>query len=227
LFIWYTGLAARTPANAAEKQGRVAELPVALQLQLRDSRRAVGGDPMLCKKLNHAAYRCKDAKETVDFYTNVLGLRFAHAMGEDHVPSTGKYSPHIHIFLEMEDGSSIAFFECPNDPGNVKDLESPDWIQHFAFEVADVETLMQAKHDLEAKGIKVVGPTNHDDFITSLYFFDPSGHRLELAARTERNPIRIRQFQDEAPKVLAVWNQTHDWSQRESVFGAQHGYKRG
>jgi glyoxylase I family protein len=165
---------------------------------------------MLCKKLNHAAFRCKDAKATVDFYTNVLGLKFAHSIAEDHVPSTGKYSPHIHIFLEMEDGSSIAFFECPKDPGNVKDLESPDWIQHFAFEVADVGTLLRAKNDIDAKGIKVVGPTNHDDFITSIYLFDPSGHRPELAVRTERDPARLKQFEVEAPKVLQGWNRTRE-----------------
>jgi glyoxylase I family protein len=185
------------------------------------------GGCMLCKKLHHAAFRCKDARETVEFYTTVLGLKFAHAMGEDHVPSTGKYSPHVHIFLEMEDGSSIAFFECPNDPGQMKDMESPDWIQHFAFEVESVEALLQAKAKMEAKGIKVVGPTNHDDFIQSIYFFDPSGHRLELAARTEHDPERIKQFEDEAPKVLALWDQTHDWSQREKVFGSKAGYNRG
>ena len=27
---------------------------------------------MLCKKLHHAAYRCKDAAETVRFYTCLL-----------------------------------------------------------------------------------------------------------------------------------------------------------
>ena len=90
---------------------------------------------MLCKRLHHAAYRCLDAKETVRFYTEILGLKFSHAMGEDHVPSTGLYSPHIHIFFQMEDGSCIAFFECPNDPGSIKDMTSPDWIQHFAFKV--------------------------------------------------------------------------------------------
>ncbi len=180
---------------------------------------------MLCKKLHHAAFRCKDAQETVTFYTQVLGLKFSHAMGEDHVPSTGKYSPHIHIFLEMEDGSSIAFFECPNDPGNMKDLTSPDWIQHFAFEVDSVATVLQAKEDLIAKGVKVVGPTNHDDFITSIYFFDPSGHRLELTTRTcpaARYPI----FESEAQGVLDLWSQTHDWSQREKLYGAQTGYAR-
>ena len=40
---------------------------------------------MLCKKLHHAAFRCKDAAQTVQFYTEVLGLKFTHAMGEDHV----------------------------------------------------------------------------------------------------------------------------------------------
>jgi len=178
---------------------------------------------MLCKKLHHAAFRCKDARATVDFYTQVLGLKFSHAMGEDHVPSTGLYSPHIHIFFEMEDGSSIAFFECPRDPGNMKDLESPDWIQHFAFEVDSVETLLKAKADLQAKGLNVVGPTNHDDFIQSIYFFDPSGHRLELTART-CGPERLQGFVDEAPKVLALWEKTHDWSQREAIFGGKTGY---
>ena len=180
---------------------------------------------MLCKKLHHAAFRCKDAAQTTRFYTEVLGLKFAHAMGEDHVPSTGQYSPHVHIFFEMEDGSSIAFFECPRDAGNMKDLESPDWIQHFAFEVDSVDTLLKAKADMEAKGIHVVGPTNHDDFILSIYFFDPSGHRLELTTRT-CPPERLKEFEREAPKVLEVWEKTHDWSQREKVFGASTGYSR-
>ncbi len=181
---------------------------------------------MLCKKLHHAAFRCRDARETVDFYTQVLGLKFSHAMGEDHVPSTGRYSPHLHIFFQMEDGSSLAFFECPNDPGNVKDMESPDWIQHFAFEVQDLPTLLKAKADLEARGLSVVGPTNHDDFITSIYFFDPSGHRLELAARTCHDPERMKMFEDEAPRLLALWEKTHDWSQRHTIYGARSGYQR-
>ena len=180
---------------------------------------------MLCKRLHHAAYRCLDAKETTRFYTEVLGLKFSHAMGEDHVPSTGMYSPHIHIFFQMEDGSCIAFFECPKDPGNIKDMESPDWIQHFAFKVESMEVLLKAKEELMAKGIEVLGPTNHDDFISSIYFFDPSGHRLELTADTcdaSMHPI----FEAEAPQVLELWNETHDWSQREKLFGSKTGYKR-
>jgi glyoxylase I family protein len=105
-------------------------------------------------------------------------------------------------------------------------MESPDWIQHFAFEVESVEALLKAKTDMEAKGVKVVGPTNHDDFIESIYFFDPSGHRLELTVRTEHDPKRIKQFESEAPRVLHLWDQTHDWSQREKAFGGKTGYSR-
>jgi glyoxylase I family protein len=38
--------------------------------------------------------------------------------------------------------------------------------------------------------------------------------------------VRMQSFVDEAPDVLALWNQTHDWSQREKVFGAATGYVR-
>ncbi|KQV22608.1 glyoxalase [Pseudomonas sp. Root329] len=181
---------------------------------------------MLCKSLHHAAFRCKDARETVEFYTNVLGLKFIHAMGEDHVPSTGLYSPHIHIFFQMEDGSCIAFFELPNDPGAVsgRDPETPGWVQHFAFRVKDVETLVQAKADLESKGIKVLGPVNHDDFLLSIYFFDPSGHRLELGVHTA-TPTMDEEYEREAKAVLMHWDERHNWSEREQIFGAAQGYK--
>lgn len=182
---------------------------------------------MLCKGLHHAAFRCRDARETVDFYTGVLGLKFIHAMGEDHVPSTGAYSPHIHIFFEMEDGSCIAFFELPRDQGQAsgRDPHTPDWVQHFAFRVAGKATVDEAKARLEAAGIPVVGPTNHDDFLYSIYFFDPSGHRLELTAHTS-TAAQDGQFRKEAMSVLELWEKTHDWSQRATLFGSETGYCR-
>ena len=182
---------------------------------------------MLCKGLHHAAFRCRDARETVDFYTEVLGLKFIHAMGEDHVPSTGLYSPHIHIFFEMEDGACIAFFELPADEGEPsgRDAGTPDWVQHFAFRVADKATVERAKESLTGRGIPVVGPTIHDDFLYSIYFFDPSGHRLELTAVTATAEQDI-QFRKEAMDVLRLWETTHDWSQRATLFGGAKGYRR-
>ncbi len=42
---------------------------------------------------------------------------------------------------------------------------------------------MAAKARVEARGIEVLGPTDHGVF-KSIYFFDPSGHRIELTVNT-------------------------------------------
>ena len=51
------------------------------------------------------------------------------------------------------------------------------------MQVESLDALIAAKESLVSKGISVLGPTNHGVF-KSIYFFDPNGHRLELAANT-------------------------------------------
>ena len=82
-------------------------------------------EPML-QGLHHVAYRCLDAARTVDFYTNVIGLKFAHAIAQDRVPSTQAFSPHLHIFFEFGDGSYLAFFELANAAPPQNDPNTPD-----------------------------------------------------------------------------------------------------
>jgi lactoylglutathione lyase len=157
--------------------------------------------------LHHAAYRCKDAQQTVDFYTKLLGLSFTMAMAEDTVPSTGEHSPYMHIFFRMADGSHVAFFELPEAAPMGRDPNTPEWVQHLALRVADVESLLQYKARLEAAGVPVIGPTDHTIF-KSIYFFDPSGHRLELSANIDA-PAEIRRLDEVRDEMLKEWNQTH------------------
>ncbi|PCH45541.1 MAG: glyoxalase, partial [Hyphomicrobiales bacterium] len=37
------------------------------------------------KRIHHVAYRCKNAKETVEFYQRVLNMDFVLAIAEDEV----------------------------------------------------------------------------------------------------------------------------------------------
>lgn len=158
----------------------------------------------MLKKLHHVAYRCADAEETVRFYTKNLKLKFAHALFGERVPSTKEWSPHLHIFFEMEDGSYIAFFELPYSPPATKDPNTPDWVQHLALEVESEEVLLKTKKSLEDEGIEVVGVTDHG-FCESIYFFDPSGHRIEMTIRSDSEEAR-EEFAEHAQDVLAAWN---------------------
>ena len=160
---------------------------------------------MTVQGLHHVAYRCKDAQETVDFYTKHLKLPFKIALAENLVPSTHEWSPHIHIFFQMGDGSFVAFFELPEAPNMELDKNTPAWVQHLALTVPDMETLEQFKQSLVEAGVEVVGPTNHG-FCQSIYFFDPNGHRLELTVNTATADM-VARLEKETPSVMEYWNE--------------------
>ena len=161
---------------------------------------------MNIQKIHHVAYRCNDAKETVDFYTNVMDMALVLAISEDRVPSTKEPDPYMHVFMDAGQGNILAFFELPNSPPMSKDLNTPDWVQHIAFEVESVEALVAARNQVEKAGLSVIGPVNHGIF-KSIYFFDPNGHRLELAANTG-TPEMMDKLHDVAPLMVDEWSKT-------------------
>ena len=156
--------------------------------------------------VHHVAYRCKDAKETVEFYKQTLGMDFLLAISEDFVPSTKEPDPYMHIFLDAGNGNVLAFFEVPNSKPMGRDENTPAWVQHIAFKVKDMDTLLAAKEKLEGLGLSVLGPVNHELF-HSIYFHDPSGHRLELAADTA-TPAMLKELRDVAPAMIEEWSRT-------------------
>ncbi|MBF7071946.1 VOC family protein [Glaciecola sp. MH2013] len=162
--------------------------------------------PIQLKGFHHVAYRCKDAKETVEFYQQVLGMDFQLAIAEDHVPSTGAYDPYMHIFMDAGNGNVLAFFELPEQAEMGRDPNTPAWVQHIAMKLDSVDELLAAKKSIEGHGIEVIGPTNHGIF-KSIYFFDPNGHRLELAANTQTSE-QMAQLHSVAPAMLEEWSKT-------------------
>ncbi len=68
------------------------------------------------------------------------------------------------------------------------------------------DTLLAYKAHVEAQGVPVLGVTDHGAF-HSIYFFDPNGHRLELACPDP----------DEAGLLARMdavkWAMLDDWSQ--------------
>ncbi|MDJ0760174.1 MAG: VOC family protein [Woeseiaceae bacterium] len=161
---------------------------------------------MKLKRIHHVAYRCIDAKETVDFYQRILNMEFTMAFAEDRVPSTKEPDPYMHVFLDAGMGNVLAFFELPTKESMGRDENTPAWVQHIAFELGSYQELLDAKSRVEAEGIEVVGPTNHGVF-QSIYFFDPNGHRLELVWNNGTEE-QLEELKRVAPAMLEEWSRT-------------------
>lgn len=162
---------------------------------------------MKVEKIHHVAYRCNDAKQTVEWYIRNLKMDFVLAIAEDRVPSTRQADPYMHVFLDAGNGNVLAFFELPTQPAMGHDPNTPVWVQHIAFKVKDIDTLLQFKTHLENNGVEVIGVINHSIF-HSIYFFDPNGHRLELAAPDPAEREKLDRLNEVKWDMLEEWSKT-------------------
>ena len=131
----------------------------------------------MIKRLHHAAYRCRDTEETRKFYEDFLGLPLVEALAIGET-KTGRRANALHTFFQMDDGSCLAFFEVPDSTFDFK--EQHDFDLHIALEV-NMDTLQSMLKKGRDAGIDTRGPANHG-FVQSIYFRDPNGYVLELAA---------------------------------------------
>ncbi|MFF0451567.1 VOC family protein [Streptomyces sp. NPDC004609] len=149
----------------------------------------------------HLALVCKDMQRTVDFYTNVLGMKLAMTLD---LPNGGQ-----HFFFDMGGGQFIAFFWFAGAPEHSPGIASPTALpgkgdirtahgsmNHVSFKIP-AGKFEEYKAKLEAKGVVTAPILNHDEsergwsleitettFQRSMYFFDPDGILLEFAAWT-------------------------------------------
>ena len=176
--------------------------------------------------LHHFAWRCRDAEETRHFYEDLLGLPLIHVIRADNVPSTGEHCPYVHLFFKLGDGSSIAFFDLGDDQVALPSPNTPAWVNHLALQVDSVSELETARKHLLDSGQEVIGPTDHG-FVTSIYFFDPNGVRLELTAPTG-TPEFHENARRQAHAACAAW--TNEKVQRRQLALTPdlcHSIKRG
>ena len=173
--------------------------------------------PAAIQQLHHYAYKARDAEETRHFYEDILGLPLYHIIQSDYVPSTGEYCPYTHFFFRLQDGSFIAFFDLGDDVKPEPSPNTPLWLNHIAFRVNTVQELEDTKARLQAHGVEVLGVTDHHIF-KSIYFFDPNGIRLELAAQVA-NEEQMAKDSTVAHGRLKEWTARKEQWRKERAEG--------
>ncbi|MDZ7778926.1 MAG: VOC family protein [Gemmatimonadota bacterium] len=123
---------------------------------------------------HHITMVSADARRTLDFYGNLLGLGLVKKTVNFDDP--GAY--HLYFGDDLgRPGTLLTFFEWPR-------ARRGGWgvggIHHLALGVATPEAQLKWKRRLTDHGVPVNGPIDRGYF-TSLYFSDPDGQILEIA----------------------------------------------
>lgn len=154
----------------------------------------------MIKGLHHNAYRCRDSEETRRFYEDFLGLPLVHTLKIEQT-KTGRATGVLHTFFQLDDGSCLAFFEVPDMPFEFK--EQHDFDLHIALEV-EPEALDRMMAKGKAEGREVRGVSDHQ-FIRSIYFRDPNGYVIELAAKVAGRESDMDPKNNHAREMLDKW----------------------
>jgi glyoxalase family protein len=131
-------------------------------------------EPLVTQGFHHITMISRDAKRTLRFYRDVLGLPLVKQTVNFDDPSA------YHLYFGDEvgrPGTLVTFFEWPH-------AKAGRWgvggVHHLALGVETADAQLKWKRWLTDRGVAVSGPYDRKWF-QSLYFTDPDGQVLELA----------------------------------------------
>lgn len=131
---------------------------------------------LVTKGFHHITMVSTDAKRTLTFYSDLLGLGLVKKTVNFDDP--GAY----HLYFGDDGGrpgTILTFFEWPHSRRGHWGVGG---VHHLALGVATPEAQLKWKRRLMDAGIQVSGPLDRGYF-KSLYFTDPDGQILEIATR--------------------------------------------
>lgn len=125
--------------------------------------------------IHHITLVGADRQTSIDFWEGVLGMPFVFEQPNLDVPSES------HIYFDPGDGRLITVFTNETrTPDPRRTPTEPGCVHHIAINVSKA-TWSQAVARLDERGIRHSGPKDRG-FMDSIYFNDPLGMTIELAA---------------------------------------------
>ncbi|WP_163848539.1 VOC family protein [Pseudooceanicola aestuarii] len=125
--------------------------------------------------LHHITLMGADRQTSIDFWEGVLGMPFVFEQPNLDNPEEG------HLYFDPGDGRLITIFTNEGRrPDPARSPTDPGCVHHIAFSLSQ-STYAQCKARLDARGIPHSGEKDRG-FMNSIYFKDPLGMLIELAA---------------------------------------------
>jgi catechol 2,3-dioxygenase-like lactoylglutathione lyase family enzyme len=160
----------------------------------------------LPSRLHHNAYVSKDLEATRAFYEGVIGLPLSATWCEtDHL--FGKDRTYCHVFFDLADGSSLAFFQFadPADQAEFDPQLTPSPFRHLALNV-DKETQAEIEARIAKAGIQPPNTyTLEHGYCRSVYVVDPNGLIVEFTCDDPRAGDGAAERKAKAHSELKRW----------------------
>jgi glyoxalase family protein len=132
--------------------------------------------------VHHITIVGADRETSIDFWEGVLGMPFVFEQPNLDNPAES------HLYFEPGDGSLITVFTNEERVGNSERTPTePGCVHHVAFAVSNA-TFRQAVERLDERAINHSGVKDRG-FMDSIYFRDPLGLLIELAAYRFEPPV--------------------------------------
>lgn len=168
--------------------------------------------------MHHAAFRCRDAAQTLWFYREVIGLEPAGAVEINGIPGSGHETPYLHIFFDTGAGDYLAFFDSPDDANADWFAPKDSFDMHVALQVETEEALEAMRQRIKSHGVRVSPALDHE-FVRSIYMYDPNGIQVEVTVRTPEHDAILAAENARLPEMLAEWT-AKTREKKVALFGA-------
>lgn len=123
---------------------------------------------------HHITLVASDARRTIAFYRDLLGLRLVERTVHADDPA------HEHLYFGDSSGAPGTLVSFVEMPQGQQGRYGVGGVHHLAFSVPTYEALLKWKRYLQGLKMPVSGPMPRGYFV-SLYFRDPDGQVLEIA----------------------------------------------
>lgn len=130
--------------------------------------------PLRISGIHHVTVLCKDARRSVAFYRNLLGMRALKVTANADDPGAR------HLFFGDERGQPGTLITCLEYPHMKPGELGTGSTHHFALAVESDEELSAWRDYLVSRGIPCTEVLDRE-FCKSVYLRDPDGHIVELA----------------------------------------------
>jgi catechol 2,3-dioxygenase-like lactoylglutathione lyase family enzyme len=160
----------------------------------------------LPSRLHHTAYVTKDLEATRAFYEDVIGLPLSATWCEaDEL--FGKVRTYCHVFFDLGDGSSLAFFQFADESDQAEfgpEIPSSPFI-HIAL---NVDEATQEEIEGRIAGAGIQPPDTYvleHGYCRSVYVKDPNGMILEFCCDDPRAGDGAEERKAKAHDELKRW----------------------